>query len=96
MSVKVDMTFAPIPARIKHKNLPPATEEEITCARGAVPEDTVHVLRHCPLTHDQCLRHLSEDGLPDSLRKLFDSPKRCIALVRCLEETRVCVKPRTT
>ncbi len=80
----------------KHKNLPPATEEEIACACGAVPEDTEHVLLHCPLTHDQRLRHLSEDGLPDSLRKLFDSPKRCRGLLRFLEETRVCVKPRTS
>jgi len=80
----------------KHKNLPLATEEEIACVCGAVPEDTEHVLLHCPLTHEQRLRHLSEDGAPDSLRKLFDSPKRCIGLLRFLAETRVCVKPRVT
>ena len=27
--------------KFKHRNLPPATEEEIACACGAVPEDTV-------------------------------------------------------
>src|SRR6266446_1000561 len=81
--------------RFKHKNRPPATEEEIACACGAVPEDTEHVLLLCPLTHDQRLRHLSEDGVPDTLRKLFDSPKHCIGLLRFLAETRVCVKPRT-
>jgi len=80
----------------KHKNLPLATEEEIACVCGAVPEDTEHVLLHCPLTHEQRLRHLSEDGAPDSLRKLFDSPKHCIGLLRFLAETRVCVKPRVT
>jgi hypothetical protein len=82
--------------RIKfpRKNLPPSTEEDVACACGAVPEDTEHVLLHCPLTHDQRLCHLSADGLPDSLRKLFDSPKRCLGLLRFLEETRVCAKPR--
>jgi hypothetical protein len=80
--------------KFRHKNLPPATEEEVACACGAVPEDTEHVLLHCPLTHEQRLRHLSTDGLPDSLRKLFDSPGRCLGLLRFLEETRVCAKPR--
>jgi hypothetical protein len=80
--------------KFQRKNLPPATEEEVACACGAVPEDTEHVLLHCPLTHDQRLRHLSENGLPDSLRKLFDSPSRCLGLLRFLEETRVCAKPR--
>jgi len=81
--------------KFQRKNLPPATEGEVACACGAVPEDTEHVLLHCPLTHEQRLRHLSSDGLPDSLRKLFDSPKRCLGLLRFLEETRVCVKPRS-
>jgi hypothetical protein len=76
------------------KNLPPATEDEVACACGAVPEDTEHILLHCPLTHNQRLRHLSTDRLPDSLRKLFDSPKRCLGLLRFLEETRVYAKPR--
>jgi hypothetical protein len=80
--------------KFRHKNLPPATEEEVACACGAVPEDTEHVLLHCPLTHEQRLRHLSTDGLLDSLRKLFDSPGRCLGLLRFLEETRVCAKPR--
>jgi hypothetical protein len=80
--------------KFQRKNLPPATEEEVACACGAVPEDTEHVLLHCPLTHDQRLRHLSEDGLPDSLRKIFDSPRRCLGLLHFLEETRVCAKPR--
>jgi hypothetical protein len=80
--------------KFQHKNLPPATEEEVACACGAVPENTEHALLHCPLTHDQRLRHLSTDGTPDSLRKLFDSPRRCLGLLRFLEETRVCAKPR--
>src|SRR6267154_407841 len=80
--------------KFQRKNLPPATEEEVACACGAVPEDTEHILLHCPLTHDQRLRHLSADGLPDSLRKLFDSPRRCLGLLRFLEETHVCAKPR--
>ena len=41
--------------KFQRKNLPPTTEE-VTCACRAVPEDTEHVLLHCPLTHDQ---HLS-------------------------------------
>ena len=82
--------------KFRHRNLPPVTEEEVACTCGAVPEDTEHVLLYCPLTHDQRLRHLSSHGLPDSLRKLFDSPKRCLGLLRFLEETRVCAKPRST
>ena len=80
--------------KFQRKNLPPATEEEVACACGAVPEDTEHVLLHCPLTHNQRIRHLSNNGLPDSLRKLFDSPRRCLGLLRFLEETRICAKPR--
>ena len=59
--------------KFQRKNLPPATEEEVACACGAVPEDTEHVLLHCPLTHEQRLRHLSEDGLPDT-KKTFRQP----------------------
>jgi len=82
--------------KFQRKNLPPATEEDVACACGAVPEDTEHVLLHCPLTHDQRLQHLSADGVPpDSLRKIFDSPKRCLGLLRFLEETRVCARPRS-
>ncbi|KAN0105484.1 hypothetical protein V8E52_011010 [Russula decolorans] len=76
--------------KFQRKSLPPATEDEVACACGAVPEDTEHVLLHCPLTHNQRLRHLSTDRLPDSLRKLFDSPKRCLGLLRFLEETCLC------
>jgi hypothetical protein len=61
-------------------------------AHQRLPEES---LPHCPLTHDQRLRHLSTDGTPDSLRKLFDSPKRCLGVLRFLEETRVCTKPWT-
>jgi hypothetical protein len=45
-----------VPPQVQtQKNFPPATEEDTTCACGAVPEDTEHVLLHCPLTHDQRL-----------------------------------------
>jgi hypothetical protein len=81
--------------KFQRKNLPPAMEEEVACACGAVPEDTEHVLLHCPLTHNQRLRHLSADRVPDSLRKLFDSPRQCLGLLRFLEETRICAKPRS-
>ena len=82
--------------RFKHLNLPPATEEEVACACGAVPEDTEHVLLHCPLTHHHRRRHLFATGPIDSLRKVFDHPVRCLGLLRFLEATRVFVKPRTT
>ncbi|KAN0118903.1 hypothetical protein V8E52_004675 [Russula decolorans] len=82
--------------KFKRPNLPPATEEEIACACGAVPEDTEHVLLHCPLTRHHRRRHLFTKGPIDSLRKVFDHPLRCLGLLRFLEATRVCVKPRTT
>lgn len=45
-----------VPPQVQtQKNFPPATEEDTACACGAVPEDTEHVLLHCPLTHDQRL-----------------------------------------
>jgi hypothetical protein len=48
-----------------------------------------------PPTHDQhLLCHLSMDGMP--VRKLFDSLKRYLGLLRFFEETCICVKPRTT
>jgi len=81
--------------KFKRPNLPPATENEAACACGAVPEDTEHVLLHCPLTHHHRRRHLSTLGPLDSLRKVFDHPMRCLGLLRFLETTRVCVKPRT-
>jgi hypothetical protein len=59
--------------------------------------DTEHVLLslHCPLTHNQRQRHLIGDGQLDSLKKLFDSPRRSLGQLRSLEETpRVCAKPR--
>ena len=80
--------------KFQRKNLPPATEEEVACACGVVPKDMEHVLLHCPLTHDQQLRHLSEGGPPDLLRKIFDSPKHCLGLLQFLEETHVCAKPQ--
>ena len=47
-------------------------------------------------THTRtCLRHLSTDGLPDSLRNLFDGPKRCLGLLRFLKETHICARLRT-
>ena len=64
--------------KIQTQEAPTGNRRRITCACGAVPEDTEHVLLYCPLTHVQRLHHLSEDGLPDSLRKLFDSLKRCL------------------
>jgi hypothetical protein len=45
-----------------------------------------------------CPQNLGLPEQPDSLRKLFDSPKRGIIgqLLRFLEEMRVCAKPQTT
>jgi hypothetical protein len=80
--------------KFKRSNLPPATEEEVACACGAVPEDTEHVLLHCPLTHHHRRHHLFADGPIDSLRKVFDHPMRCLGLLRFLEASRACVKPR--
>ena len=39
--------------KFSRRSLPPATEDEVACACGAVPQDTEHVLLHCPLTHVQ-------------------------------------------
>ncbi|KAN0109481.1 hypothetical protein V8E52_009275 [Russula decolorans] len=80
--------------KFQHKNLFPATEEEVASdspvpAGPAVPEDT----EAAPHTRSAPI-HLSTDGLPDSLRRLFGSPVGCLGLLRFLEETCVCAKPR--
>ncbi|KAI0271946.1 hypothetical protein BGY98DRAFT_76267 [Russula aff. rugulosa BPL654] len=82
--------------KFNRPNLPPAMEQEVACVCGAVPEDTEHVLLQCPLTHHHRCPHLFTEGPIDSLRKVFDHPMRCLGLLRFLEATRVCVKPRTT
>src|SRR6266852_8917485 len=38
--------------KFPRKNLPQAAEEDVACTCGAIPEDTEHVLLHCPLTHE--------------------------------------------
>jgi hypothetical protein len=81
--------------KFKRPNLPLATEEEVACACDAVPEDTEHVLLHCPLTHHQRRHFLPMQNPLDSLRKVFDHPLRCLGLLRFLEATQVCIKPRT-
>jgi hypothetical protein len=64
--------------KFKRPNLPPAMEEEVACACGAVPKDTEHVLLHCLLTHHHRCRLLFTNGPIDSLRKVFDHPMRCL------------------
>ncbi|KAH9980509.1 hypothetical protein BJV74DRAFT_104398 [Russula compacta] len=78
--------------RFRH-HLLPATEEEVSCECGALPEDTEHVLLHCPLTHRHRHQLLFTQGTLDSLKKVFDHPTRCLGLLRFLETTRTCVKP---
>ena len=80
--------------RFRQDHLSPAWEE-VACECGATPEDTEHVLLHCPLTQQHCWQLLLSEGPLDSLRKLFDHPERCQGLLRFLKTMRVCVKPQT-
>ena len=73
---------------------PQHTPEQIACQCGEPLQTIEHVLFHCTLFTAACRRHLTVSGRPRSFPQLLENPKRVQALLRFLEETRACNKPR--
>ena len=74
---------------------PDHTPDQIACPCGERIQSVEHVLLGCPLLNVARHKHLTARGRPQNLPQLFDHPKRVIALLRFLEETGICAKPRT-
>ena len=73
---------------------PPHTQDDIACPCGEPLQTVEHVLLHCPLYTAARRRHLAANGRPRTLPQLFANSKRVQEVLRFLEETGACVKPR--
>jgi hypothetical protein len=73
---------------------PPHTQEQISCPCGNPLQTIEHVLTECPLYAAACRRHLTAYGQPRTLHQLFANAKRVEEVLRFIEETGACVKPR--
>jgi hypothetical protein len=73
---------------------PPHTQEQIACPCGEPLQTIEHVLTECPLHTAARLRHLTANGRPRTLPQLFANSKRVQEVLRFLEETGACAKPR--
>ena len=74
---------------------PQHTPDQIACHCGEALQTVEHVLFACPQYTAAHRRHLTASGRPRSFPQLLKNPKRVQSLLRFLEETRVCSKPRT-
>jgi hypothetical protein len=73
---------------------PQHTQEQIACQCGEPLQTIEHVLLHCPLYTAARRRHLTVSGRPRSFPQLLENPERVQSLLRFLEETKACNKPR--
>ncbi|KAI0278808.1 hypothetical protein BC826DRAFT_912259, partial [Russula brevipes] len=73
---------------------PNHTPEQIACQCGEPIQTIEHILMVCPLYNEARRKHLTVGGRPRNLSQLFNHPKRVQALLRFLEETGACAKPR--
>jgi ribonuclease HI len=75
---------------------PQHTPDQIACQCGEPLQTIEHVLMHCP--NYTAARHklLTDRGRPRNFPQLFENPKRVQELLRFLEETGACSKPRAT
>ena len=70
------------------------TQDQLACQCGEPLQTVEHVLLHCPLHADARRKHLAAHGQPRTLPQLFDKPERVLEILRFLEETGACAKPR--
>jgi len=70
------------------------TPEQIACQCGEPLQTVEHVLFRCPLFTATRRCHLTVNGRPRSFPQLLENPERVQSLLRFLEETRACNKPR--
>ena len=70
------------------------TPDQVACQCGEPIQTVEHVIMHCPIFTNARLKHLTTNGRTQSLRQLLETPKRVQMLLRFIEETRACNKPR--
>jgi hypothetical protein len=73
---------------------PQHTPDQVACQCGEPIQTVEHVIMHCPLFTNARLKHLTTNGRTRSFPQLLETPKRVQKLLRFLEETRACNKPR--
>ena len=73
---------------------PQHTHDQIACPCGEPTQTIEHVLIHCPRHTAAHLKHLTANGRPRMLPQLFDKLERVLEMLRFLEETGACAKPR--
>ena len=73
---------------------PQHTPDQITCQCGEPLQTIEHVIMQCPLFTAARRKHLMFHGRTRSFQQLLENPKRIQELLRFLEETRACNKPR--
>jgi len=74
---------------------PQHTPDQIACPCGEQIQTVEHALRDFPRHDAARRRHLTANGRLRNLSQMFTHPKRVQSLLRFLEETGVCAKPRT-
>jgi hypothetical protein len=70
------------------------TPEQVACPCGELTQTVEHVLLHCPLHTAARHKHLTNNGRTRSLQQIFKNPERVLDVLRFLEETGACSKPR--
>jgi hypothetical protein len=75
--------------------LPQHTREQVACPCGEPVQTIEHVLLDCPIHTAARRKHLTASGRPRNLSQLFNHPSRVLTLLRFMEETGACAKPRT-
>jgi hypothetical protein len=73
---------------------PQHTPEQIACPCGELLETVAHILLECPRYTAARRKHLFASGRPRSLPQLFENRTRVLGMLRFLEETGACAKPR--
>ena len=70
------------------------TQDQLACPCGEPVQTIEHVLLHCPRYTDARRKHLTVFDRPRALHQLFNKPERVLGMLRFLEETGACAKPR--
>jgi ribonuclease HI len=73
---------------------PPHTPDQVACPCGERVQTVEHILLECRLYNAARRKHLTAHGRPRTLSQLFAHPERVQEVLRFLEETGACAKPR--
>ena len=72
------------------------TPDQVACPCGSPIQTVEHVLMDCPLHTAARHRHLFANGRPRVFHQLFNHPECVLDVLRFLEETSACAKPRAS